>query len=344
MAITNAIYDAVPCTQENLARMFTSYLGSGYISDYGSELEIVPADPAGMKIIVSDGRARVNGYWYMEDDEYELPISANTTGSTRYDRVILRLEETTPGQLSPRILEGTTGSGLPALAVDGTEISLASIAVAPSASTITAGVITDERSDYALCGIAGVKPFKFSETVVNANLPLAGFKAVNIGTPSAAGDATTLTYFNTKLSGGKFGSAPTMILPWIGAAAPAGWLLCNGQSLSTSAYPGLFAQMGYAFGGSGGSFNLPNPAGRMMLGATSSLGVTSGANTVTLDTTMIASHAHPKCGAVTVLSPSSGGGTEAISATSGNTANTGGGGAHNNLQPYITLTWIVWGS
>ena len=346
MAITNAIYDAVPCTQDNLGRMFASFLSDGYISDYGSELEVVQADPASLKVLVLDGRACILGRYYNQPDAdgYELTISPNSTGSTRIDRAVIRLDIGTTHQVSARIIEGTTAA--PALTRNSTvwEISLAQIPVAPSAATITDPVIVDERDDYTVCGIAGVKPFKFSETVVNANLPLAGFKAVNVDTPSAAGDAANLTYFNTKLTGGKFGAAPTMILPWIGATPPTGWLLCNGQSLSTAAYPGLFAQIGYTFGGSGGSFNLPNPAGRMMLGATSSLGVTSGANTVTLDTTTIPSHAHSKCGAVQIFSPVGGGGTFAISSTAGDTANTGGSGAHNNLQPYITLTWIVWGS
>lgn len=346
MAITNAIYDAVPCTQDNCGRMFASFLSDGYVSDYGSELEVVQAVPVSMKVLILDGRARILGRYYSQPntDGYELPISSNTTGSARIDRVVLRLDIGTTYQISARVIEGTTSA--PTLTRSSTvwEISLAQITVASGAATITDSVIIDERDDYSVCGIAGVKPFKFSETTVDANIALGGYKAINIGTPSADGDAANLTYFNTKLVGGKFGPAPTMILPWISATPPAGWLLCNGQSLSTAAYPGLFAQMGYTFGGSGGSFNLPNPAGRMMLGATSSLGVTSGANTVTLDTTTIPSHAHPKCGAITILSPGSGGGTEAISATSGNTANAGGGGAHNNLQPYITLKWIVWGS
>jgi microcystin-dependent protein len=346
MAITNAIYDAVPCTQDNFGRILASFLSDGYISDYGSELEVVAADPASMKVLVLDGRAHILGRYYSQPDidGYELPISSNTSGSPRIDRIILRLDIGTTYQISARVIEGTTSA--PALTRSSTvwEISLAQITVASGAATITDLVIVDERDDYSVCGIAGVKPFKFSETTVNTNLPLGGYKAINIGTPSADGDAANLTYFNTKLDGGKFGPAPTMILPWISATAPAGWLLCNGQSLSTSTYPGLFAQMGYTFGGSSGTFNLPDLSGRMPIGAESSLGVTSGSNTVTLDTAMIASHAHPKCGAIVTLPPGSGGGTEAISATSGNTANTGGGGAHNNLQPYITLTWIVWGS
>ena len=43
-----------------------------------------------------------------------------------------------------------------------------------------------------------------------------------------------------------------------------GWLMCDGRSLDTTAYNLLFQVVGYTFGGSGNSFNLPNPAGRVM--------------------------------------------------------------------------------
>lgn len=40
-----------------------------------------------------------------------------------------------------------------------------------------------------------------------------------------------------------------------------GWMKCDGRSLSTAQYNLLFQVVGYQFGGSGSSFNLPNPAG-----------------------------------------------------------------------------------
>jgi microcystin-dependent protein len=43
-----------------------------------------------------------------------------------------------------------------------------------------------------------------------------------------------------------------------------GWLLCDGRVMDTTADNLLFQVIGYTFGGSGNSFNLPNPAGRVM--------------------------------------------------------------------------------
>ena len=81
-----------------------------------------------------------------------------------------------------------------------------------------------------------------------------------------------------------------------GATAPTGWLICDGRSLSTAApYDKLFAALQYAFGGGGGSFNLPNLSGQFPLGAGASnpLGQTGGSFSYTIDVAHLPSHAHP---------------------------------------------------
>lgn len=52
-----------------------------------------------------------------------------------------------------------------------------------------------------------------------------------------------------------------------GASAPTGWLVCDGTSYSTSAFPELFNVLGYTYGGSGASFLVPDLRGRMPIGA-----------------------------------------------------------------------------
>jgi microcystin-dependent protein len=51
-----------------------------------------------------------------------------------------------------------------------------------------------------------------------------------------------------------------------GGTPPSGWLFCDGSPLSTTTYSDLFAALGYRYGGSGSTFNLPNPAGRALCG------------------------------------------------------------------------------
>ena len=102
-----------------------------------------------------------------------------------------------------------------------------------------------------------------------------------------------------------------MLMPYAGASAPTGWLLCYGQGVSTTTYADLFAAIGYTYGGSGGTFNLPDLRGRVVagkddMGGTSAdrltdqsggldgdvLGDTGGAETHTLTTAQIPSHSH----------------------------------------------------
>jgi hypothetical protein len=50
------------------------------------------------------------------------------------------------------------------------------------------------------------------------------------------------------------------------SACPTGYILANGQSLTTAAYPNLFANLGYTFGGSGANFTLPSMQGYFLRG------------------------------------------------------------------------------
>lgn len=54
------------------------------------------------------------------------------------------------------------------------------------------------------------------------------------------------------------------VLTFAGSSAPTGWLVCDGASLSTTTYASLFDVIGYTFGGSGSSFNLPDLRGRFV--------------------------------------------------------------------------------
>ena len=59
-----------------------------------------------------------------------------------------------------------------------------------------------------------------------------------------------------------------------GPAAPSGWLLCDGTSYPTATYPALFAAIGYAWGGAGANFSVPDMRGRTSIGAGTGSGLT----------------------------------------------------------------------
>jgi len=81
---------------------------------------------------------------------------------------------------------------------------------------------------------------------------------------------------------------------WATGTAPSGYLFCNGQSVSTTTYAALFAVIAYTYGGSGGSFNVPDFSGRMPIGVngTYTLASTGGSASTTLAETNLPSHTH----------------------------------------------------
>jgi len=162
------------------------------------------------------------------------------------------------------------------------------------------------------------------------------------------------------------GTATGTIVPWGAASPPSGFLECNGASVSTTTYAGLFAVIGYTYGGSGASFNLPDLQDRTIVAKsnTKALASTGGANTVaptgnisgstgstTLTTNQIPAHSHS---GGTMGTMGQGGGCGGAIYTPGSTGNAGGGQSHDHtlsanfvgtansvLQPYLTLIYII---
>lgn len=136
-----------------------------------------------------------------------------------------------------------------------------------------------------------------------------------------------------------------------GDTAPDGWLICDGSLVSRTTYSELFDVIGETYGAGDGSttFNLPDLKGRAIIGegtgtatdATAhSLGDAGGKETHTLDITEMPSHNHS--GSTLGWTPSNMGSGNAFRAvTDGSTNNTGGGQAHNNMQPYLVCNYII---
>ena len=168
--------------------------------------------------------------------------------------------------------------------------------------------------------------------------------------------------------------APTgVVLPFAGGSIPTGWLLCTGGAVSRTTYANLFAVISTTYGVGDGSttFNVPDMQGRVPAGVNTSdsnfvsLNTKVGSATHTLTSGEMPSHTHTQNSHTHNLNaPIDGGlvggtigtfgsyytrnniGDSAnnlwiATATTAVNQNTGGGGAHNNLQPTIALYYII---
>lgn len=140
---------------------------------------------------------------------------------------------------------------------------------------------------------------------------------------------------------------------------PKGWAYCNGQLLPINQNQALFSLLGTTYGGDGRSnFALPDLRGRVPIhmGAGHTLGERAGQEAQTLSIAQLPTHTHS--GQVRALSattgipnnrllagvPSFGYRNNLSNLTSlhpTTVTNAGGSQAHQNMQPFLTLSFCI---
>jgi len=158
------------------------------------------------------------------------------------------------------------------------------------------------------------------------------------------------TNWTSKTPSASSGSPSGSIMPYAGSTAPSGWLLANGSTISRTTYSDLFTVIGETYGAGDGSttFEIPDLAGNIPVGKSvdaefDTLGETGGEKTHQLTIAEMPAHTHE----LTVSYQSSpdeytiDGSTTNSGQGGWSTKSAGGDGSHNNLQPYITLNYII---
>ena len=147
-----------------------------------------------------------------------------------------------------------------------------------------------------------------------------------------------------------------------GNFAPRSWAFCNGQLLPISQNTALFSLIGTTYGGDGRTTTaLPNLKGRAPMHpgrgpslTSRRLGQRGGVEMVSLSEAQMPSHTHSLFGTdedIDETSPDGhllGAGNAVYGDTPPNVnmasaaiPNTGGSQPHNNLQPFLTMTYII---
>ena len=173
-------------------------------------------------------------------------------------------------------------------------------------------------------------------------------------------DKTTQTYKELVLKPGGDTLPIGSIVAFASDTIPNGWLLCDGSVVSRTTYSELFNAIGLNYVEDGVEwldeerFPLPNAKGKTIVGKDSTdtdfskLGKTIGEKTHTLTVSEMPSHNHLRDIENKIVNKGSGGawspslkGTGNMTGEDNSTRNTGGGQAHNNLQPSLTLNFII---
>jgi len=139
--------------------------------------------------------------------------------------------------------------------------------------------------------------------------------------------------------------------------APRGWATCDGQILPINQNQALFSLLGTTYGGDGRTnFALPDLRGRTPIHVSSAhaQGEKAGAETHQLTEQEMPQHTHawkassasgdnpiPAGNVLAGFNNGYGGSSSPVEPAAGTLANAGAGVGHNNMQPFLTLNFVI---
>lgn len=337
-------------------KYFSNLLENGVIGNELNELAITESDTPAKTVKVDTGYIFINGVQYGIETSTDLTIDDNSSGSTRIDRIIVRVDYTS--RLAEiDVLKGTAGAGAPTLTQTTTtyELSLAQVEASNGFTTITNSNITDERDYFRY----KAKPAWYPEGEVPLDAymyllwknELTQTEIDDIEANSSLMDIINNSSIQQQINSLSNGNVPSGgIIMWSGTVAniPANWALCDGNNGTPNLTDRFIVGAGntYTPGDTGGENTHQLTDAEMpshnhyFSDTTSSAGSHSHSISDNVISSTIANTGGSNFGIRSTTSSTSSAGSHTHS-TSGNTNTAGGDNAHENRPPYYALAYIM---
>ena len=145
-------------TAEDFAEYFASFIGTGVYPSPATNLQVTAG--SGMNVVVSTGKAWLNGYFYQNTASLALSLTNASGTLKRIDSIVIQCDFTN------RLMKASVKAGTPSSSpvaptlvrtADLYEIQLATVYIAAGAVSIAQSNITDTRQNNSVCGlVAGV--------------------------------------------------------------------------------------------------------------------------------------------------------------------------------------------
>lgn len=143
---------------DQFAYYFSKFISNGVYIDPATQLKVTSKGE--LKLNVAVGDAFINGYWYRNDENFELQLAQANGSLPRIDRIVLRWDSLTR-YINLAILQGNPAATPSAKNLtrnaDTWELGLADVYIERGVLSISDANITDLRPDRTYCGyVAGV--------------------------------------------------------------------------------------------------------------------------------------------------------------------------------------------
>lgn len=146
MTITSYPFENADTDESQYTLLFREFAGSGVLDSYGGSGLLVTGSGSSLQVSIAAGDAIVRGHMARNDAAITVNVDTNSSGSTRFDRIVLRLDPSA-NEVNYYYKKPSVGAGPPTLDQSDTsvyELPLARITVANGAANLS-GAVLDER-------------------------------------------------------------------------------------------------------------------------------------------------------------------------------------------------------